>query len=142
MSFTPIYLAPSLSACRICQIVKNGAGAQLPNVAEGSIVNQYLSHNLTFLAIVLAVHDLDKKILYAVLAPKTAQDDLKDQWKVAGSCLGLRLKCGDNIYICVPLDQNATHLPLDDCVLWYVLEPELSGGSVCYLASLKLCLVT
>ena len=114
------YSFSSLSTSRICQIAKKHACAQLPNVAESSIVNPCLSHNLRFLAIVLAVHYLEKKTLYTVLAPYTAKDDLKVKWKVAGLRLGPRLKSGDKIYFCVPLDKNTNHLPLEDCVLWYM----------------------
>jgi hypothetical protein len=106
------------STFRICSIAKKTNSAQLPNVEENSVVNQCISQNLGFLAIVLAVHYLEKKTLYAVLAPNTAQDDLKDNWKVAGVRLGPRLKSGELIYICVPLDKDTAHLPLEDFVLW------------------------
>jgi hypothetical protein len=75
-----------------------------------------MSQNDGFLAIILAVYQ--KKTLYAVLAPKTAQDELKRKWKVAGVRLGLRLRKKQEIYICVPLDKDTTHLPLDDELLW------------------------
>ena len=111
----------SLFTSRICQIAKKRASAQLPNVAESSIVNPCLSHNLRFLAIVLAVHDHKKKQLHAFLAPITAQGDLKIKWKVAGLRLGIRLKDEDTIFICVPLDRNSNHLLLDSYRLWYVI---------------------
>jgi hypothetical protein len=106
------------STFRICSIAKKTDSAQLPNVEENSVVNQCMYQNLSFLAIVLAVHRREKKTLYAVLAPNTAQDDLKDNWKVAGVRLGPRLKSGERIYICVPLDKDTAHLPLEDFVLW------------------------
>ena len=108
------------SSFRISPIAKKTYNAQLPNVEDNNIVNQSLTHNGRFLAIALAVHYLEKNIpaLYAVLAPKTAQGDLKKKWKVAGLRLGPRLKRGQQIFICVPLDKYTAHLPLEDCVLW------------------------
>ena len=105
------------STCRISPIAKKTDSAQLPNVAGNNIVNQYLSHDCRFLAIALAVHNLEKKTLYTVLAPKTAQDDIKEKWKVAGLRLSLPLKSGQKIFICVPVRKDTSHLPLKDCVL-------------------------
>ena len=106
-----------LSIFRISLITKKTPGAPLPNVECNNVFNQSLTHNLRFNAIALAVHYLEKKTLYAVLAPKTAQGDLREKWNVAGSRLSLRLKNGQEIFICVPMDKDTTHLPLKDYVL-------------------------
>ena len=88
------------------------------NVEDNNVVNQSLSHNRRILSVALAMHCLEKKTLYAVLAPTTAQGELKEKWKVAGLRLGPRLKSGQQIFVCVPLEKDTTHLPLEDCVLW------------------------
>ena len=96
-------------------IAKKSESALLPNV-QANVVNQYLTHNRSHVAIALAVHNVEKKMLYAVLADKTAQGDLKEKWKIPGSHLAHRLKNEQDIFICVPLDNNTVHLPLDDCL--------------------------
>ena len=63
------------------------------------------------------MHHLEMKTLYAVLAPKTAQDDLKEKWNAAGSRLSTGIKNGQEIFICVPMGKDTTHLPLKICVL-------------------------
>ena len=109
MLFLPIF--------RISPITKKTDSAPLPNVECNNVFNQSLTHNLRFNAIALAMHHLEKYVLYAVLAPKTARGDLKEKWNVAGLHLSLRLKSGQEIFICVPMDKDTTHLPLKDCVL-------------------------
>ena len=84
---------------------------------ESNIVNQSLTHNFKFIAIALAVHYLEQKTLYAILAPKTAQDKLKEIWNIAGTRITDQLANGQKIFICVPLDKNTAHLPLEDSVL-------------------------
>ena len=108
---------PFLSTFRISPIAKKTGSAPLPNVQDKDVVNQFLTHNRRFNAIALAMHYPEKDILYAVLAPKTAQGDLKEKWKVAGSRLSIGLKNGQNLIICVPMDKDTTHLPLKNCVL-------------------------
>ena len=108
---------PFLSVFRISPIAKKTDSAPLPNVQDNDVVNQSLTHNHIFNAIVLAVHYPEKKTLYAVLAPKTAQDDLKEKWKVAGTRLSIGLKNRQQVFICVPMDKDTTHLPLKNCVL-------------------------
>ena len=106
-----------LSIFRISPIAKKTGSAPLPNVQDNDVVNQFLTHNLRFNAIALAMHYPEKNVLYAVLAPKTAQNDLKEKWKVAGSRLSIGLKNGQQIFICVPMDKDTAHLPLKNCVL-------------------------
>ena len=108
---------PFLSILRISPIAKKTDSATLPNVQDSDVVNQFLTHNRRFSAIALAMHYPEKKILYAVLAPKTAQNDLKEKWKVAGSRLSIGLKNGQQIFICVPMGKDTAHLPLKNCVL-------------------------
>ena len=96
-------------------IAKKTESTPLPNVQD-SVVNQSVTHNRTHVAIALAAHNVEKKRLYAVLADKTAQGDLKRKWKISGSRLAHRLKNEQDIFICVPLDKNTMHLPLDDCL--------------------------
>ena len=107
---------PFCSMFRISLIAKKTDSSSLPNVVNNSVVNQYLTHNLRFHAIALAMYYLEEKIIYAVLAPKTAQDGIKKKWNVA-EYLNLRLKCGQQVFICVPLESYTSHLPLEDCVL-------------------------
>ena len=107
---------PFLSIFRISPIAKKTGSAPLPNVQDNDVVNQFLTHNLRFNAIALAMHHLEKNVLYAVLAPKTAQNDLKEKWKVAGSRLSIGLKNGQLIFICVPMDKDTTLMPLKNCV--------------------------
>ena len=111
----------SLTVCaffvqfRLGLIAKKTESAPLPNVQD-NVVNQSVTHNPTYVAIALAVHNVEKKMLYAVLADKTAQGDLKRKWKISGSRLAHRLKNEQDIFTCVPLDKNTVHLPLDDCL--------------------------
>ena len=107
---------PFLSIFRISPIAKKTGSATLPNVQDYDVVNQFLTHNCRFNAIALAMHYPKMDILYAVLAPKTAQNDLKEKWKVAGSRLSIGLKNGQLIFICVPMDKDTPHLPLKNCV--------------------------
>ena len=106
-----------LSIFRISPIAKKTVSATLPNVQDNDVVNQFLTHNLRFNAIALAMHYPEKNVLYAVLAPKTAQNDLKEKWKVAGSRLSVGVRNGQKIFICVPMDKDTVHLPLKNCVL-------------------------
>ena len=101
---------------RISPIAKKTDSSSLPNVVDNSVVNQSLTHNLRFHAITLAMHYFEEKIIYAVLAPKTAQDDIKKKWNVT-EYLSLRLKSEQQVFICVPLKRHTSHLPLEDCVL-------------------------
>ena len=107
---------PFLSIFRISPIAKKTDSAPLPNVQDNDVVNQFLTHNLRFNAIALAMHYPEKNVLYAVLAPKTAQNDLKEKWKVAGSRLSIGLKNGQLIFICVPMDKDTALMPLKNCV--------------------------
>ena len=107
---------PFLSIFRISPIAKKTVSAPLPNVQDNDVVNQFLTHNLRFNAIALAMHYPEKNVLYAALAPKTAQNDLKEKWKVAGSRLGIGLKNGQLIFICVPMDKDTALMPLKNCV--------------------------
>ena len=108
---------PFLSIFRISPIAKKTGSATLPNVHDKDVVNQFLTHNRRFNAIALAMHYPKMDILYAVLAPKTAQYDLEEKWKVAGSRLSIGVRNGQKIFICVPIYKDTVHLPLKNCVL-------------------------
>ena len=85
---------------------------------EENIVQRSLTHNRAYTVIALAVHDPEKNILYAILAPTTAKDDLKGKWKVEGLRLSHPLKNGQKISICVPLGNDTEHMPLEKYTLW------------------------
>ncbi len=93
-----------------------------PNVEDNSVSNSSLSPNISFTAIVLAVHDLDEKTLYAILASKTKKGRLQKKWKVAATRIGPELKIRQNIYFCVPLkkreEKDDHHLRLRPDELW------------------------
>ena len=119
MSLTVIINSTFVTFCsmfRISPIAKKTDSSSLPNVVDDSVLNQSLAHNLRFHAIALAVYYFEEKIIYAVLAPKTAQDGIKKKWNVA-EYLNLRLKSRQQVFICVPLECYTSHLPLEDCVL-------------------------
>jgi hypothetical protein len=102
--------------------VKKNANVHPPNVEDNSVFNSSLSHNVSFTAIVLAVHDLDEKNLYAVLASTTKKGRLQKKWKVAPTRFGPKLKDEQKIYFCVPLKNREgkfdNHLRLDANVSW------------------------
>ena len=69
-------------------------------------------------AIGLAAHDLEMKILYAILADVTAECVLENKWGVRAVRLKDPLETGKKIFVCVPLDTNTGHVRLERCVLW------------------------
>lgn len=78
-------------------------------------------------AIVCAVHETDNssKILYAVLAPKHALEDVRVNWGVTPKLIrkfDKFLRSEEPVYICVPLseDNDYDHLPLKDFTLRYI----------------------
>lgn len=105
---------PFSSTFRLGLIAKKTDSAPLPNVQNNNVVNQSVTLNVTHVAIALAVHNVEKKMLYVVLAEKTAQHYLEKKWKISGSRLTHRLKNEQDIFFCVPLDKRPPHLPLDD----------------------------
>ena len=107
-----------LSTFRFSPIAKRTESAPLPNVEEENIVKRSLTHNRVYTVIALAVHDPEKNILYAILAPTTAKDDLQGKWKVEGLRLSHPLKNGQKIFICIPLGNDTEHLPLENYTLW------------------------
>ncbi len=120
--FTHQASCPFLFPFRFFQIGRKSANAHLPNAEDNSVFNSSLSHNISFIAIVLAVHDLEEKTLYAILASKTKKGRLQKKWKVAATRIGPELKNQQKIYFCVPLKNREgkfdNHLPLDANALW------------------------
>ena len=70
--------------------------------------------------IVLAVHDTSRKPtrLYAILAPKTHQDTLKEKYGFDGTFLPKLLSNEQKVYFCVPFgEQGREHLSLPNDVV-------------------------
>ncbi len=115
--------------------MKKNANVHPPNVEDNSVFNPSLLHNARYTAIVLAVHDLDEKDLYAILASTTKKGRLQKEWKVAATRFGPRLTHDQKIYFCVPLKNREgkfdDHLRLSANVLWlafYHLPIDLTRG--------------
>ena len=102
---------------RIPPIVMKNGNVHPPNVQDNCVFNSSLSHNVSFTAIVLAVHDLEEKTLYAILAGINERAQLKKKWKVAATRFDRKLKDEQQIYFCVPLkkreENDDNHLLLD-----------------------------
>ena len=100
---------------RVCAIVKKNAGHQLN--ANNSVFNSSPLLNIVFDAVVLAIHSSQKSTLYTILAPSSERAALKNKWMIDPSGLGPKLKVGELVYFCVPLEkreeQEDGHMHLD-----------------------------
>ena len=89
------------------------------SVVDKSVIfnNSSSLPNVSFAAIVLAMHDLEKENLYAILADINERAPLRTKWKVDVTRIGPELKNGQKIYFCVPLkkreEKDDNHLRLD-----------------------------
>ena len=99
--------------------IDNEASSQNANVKDSPFFSKLSLHNhVKRVAIGLAAHDLEMKILYAILADVTMRRALENDWGVKAIRLQTPLKTGKKIFICVPLDASNGHVHLDHCELW------------------------
>ena len=74
--------------------------------ANNSVFNSSPLLDIVFDAVVLAIHNSQKSTLYTILAPASKRVALKNKWMIDPSGIGPKLKVGELVYFCVPLEKR------------------------------------
>ena len=113
------YSVVFFSIFRFASIFKINANSLLPNCEDGNFFKKVLSHIVKRRLIGMAAHNPNVNMLYAILADRTSQEKLKNEWgsRVQVVHFSSPLRTGKKVYICVPLNKSNDHLPLKENVL-------------------------